>query len=681
MVEEIVGLAEDLTPIALIGAGGIGKTSVALTVLHHDRIKQRFGGHRWFIRCDQFTASCAHLLRRLSKVTGAGIDNPEDLTPLRPFLSSKEMLIVLDNAESILDPQGTDATEIYAVLEELNQFSNICICITSRISTIPPGCETPEIPTLSMEAARDTFYGIYKHGERSDLMDNVLEQLDFHPLSITLLATVSQQSKWGMDRLTREWEGRRTSVLQTKHNRSLAATIELSLSSAMFQELGPDARALLGVIAFFPRGVDENNLDWLFPTISNGTDIFDNFCILSLTYRNNGFVTMLAPLRDYLSPKDPKSSPLLCTTKEQYFTRMSVSPDPDNPDFGETRWVMSEDVNIEHLLDIFTSTDANSDDVWNACAKFMEHLSWRGKRLTILGPKIEGLPDDHCSKPVCLFELSKLFDSVGNRVECKRLLTHTLKLQRERGDDYRIARTLMRLSDTNRLMGLREEGIEVAKEALEVLERLSDTVSQACCLTDLAWALHADEQLEAAEEAASRALDLIPETGHQSLVYDSHRILGKIYRSKGEREKAIDHFQVALGIATSFNCGDRLYWVHYALAELFFDEDRTDNAHAHIGRAIFYAHEINDAYGLGGAMALQAWFWYKQHKLEEAWLEALCATDVFVKLGAERDLDKCMAFLWDIKKEMNNPVASGELGLNREIPQATLLPARINLPF
>ena len=80
---------------------GIGKTSVALAVLHHDRIKKRFGNDRQFIRCDQFPASLARFLGQLSKAIRAGIENPEDLTPLRPFIPL-ETILFLDNVESIV---------------------------------------------------------------------------------------------------------------------------------------------------------------------------------------------------------------------------------------------------------------------------------------------------------------------------------------------------------------------------------------------------------------------------------------------------------------------------------------------------------------------------------------------------------------------------------------------------
>ena len=679
LIEKLVGLAENLTPFAPIGAGGIGKTSIALTVLHDDRVKQRFGVNRRFIRCDQFPTSLAHFLRRLSKVTGAGVENPEDLTPLRSFLSSKEMFIILDNAESILDPQGTDAREIYAVVEELSQLNNICLCVTSRITAIPPACETLDIPTLSAEAARDTFYRIYKNGARSDPINDILKQLDFHPLSITLLATVAHHSRWDMARLTKEWESQRTNVLHTHHNKSLAATIELSLASPMFQELGPDARGVLGVIAFFPQGVDENKIEWLFPTVSNSLNIFDVFCILSLAHRNHGFVTMLAPLRDHICPEDPRLSPLLCVAKDRYFGRLSVGVYPGKPGYEEARWIESEDVNVEHLLNIFTTIDADANGVWDVCSYFMEHLECHKPRLVLLGPKIKALPEAHPSKPRCLLGLSQLFTSVGNETECKRLLTHTLKLWRERGDDFEVAQTLWHLSDANRMLDLHEEGIQQAKEALQICEQLNNTFGRWHCLRNLAWLFYNDGQLDAAEEAASQSINLLPERIDQYHTCQCHRVLGEIHSSKGEAEKAIHHFEAGLRIASSLNWHYEQYWSHYGLACLFFDQGRFDDSHAQVEHV--KSHAVNNMYLTGLAMHLRAEFWYGQDRFREARSEALCAIDAYEKAGAVEDLGKCRDLLRGVEKGIEESITPGGPDFNGELLDTALLPTHFNLPF
>jgi tetratricopeptide (TPR) repeat protein len=652
MIEKVIGFAENLEPIALIGAGGIGKTSIALTVLHHTRIEKKFGKNRRFIRCDQFPASRAHFLARLSKVIGAGVENPEDLTPLRPLLSSKEMFIILDNAESIFDPKESGAKEIYSVVDELCQFKKLCVCITSRIMTVPPRCERPEIPTLSVEAACDIFYGIHRNVERSGTINDLLKRLDFHALSIKLLATTASHNGWDHDRLAEEWDARRAQVLQTDYNESLAATIELSLSSPTFLSLGPDARDLLGVVAFFPQGVNEKNLGWLFPTISNSKNIFDKFRVLSLTYRTNGFITMLAPIRDYLSPQDPLSSPFLCATRDRYFHRLSVNVHPEEPGFDEAQWITLEDVNVEHLLNVFPSTDQTSGDIWDTCFHFLNHLYWHKSRQTILASKIEALEDDHPSKPEGLTRLSALFQAIGNHLERKRLLTHALELRRQRGDDVEVAQTLRSLSDVNQFLNLYEEGIQQTKEALAILERISYKTEQARVLKSLSQLLLRDNQLDAAEDAVSRAISLISEKGQALLVCQLHRTLGRIHQSKREREKAIHHLKTALRISSNFNWRDELFWNYYGLAELFLDVGEFEDANTHVEQAT--SHAVGDAYNLGCAMYMQASIWYRQGRLNDAKTEVTHALEIFEQLGAARDAGNSKDLLQKIEREMKS---------------------------
>ena len=650
MIEEILGLAENLEPVALIGAAGIGKTSISLTVLHHDRIKARFGNNRRFIRCDRFPASRAQILCRLSEVTGASIENPEDLTPLRPFLSSEEMILVLDNAESILDPQGAESREIYSVVEELSRFTNICLVITSRITTVPPHCRRPVIPTLSMEAACDIFYNIYAGSERSETINDLLQRLDFHALSITLLATTATHNLWDHDELAKEWNLHRAQVLRTDFNESLAATIELSLASPTFRKLGPCARNLLEVVAFFPQGVDKNNLDWLFPSIPDRKNILDKFCVLSLTHRSNAFVTMLAPIRDYLSPQDPKSSPLLLATKDRYFSRLSARLDPHEPAFQEALWIMSEDVNVEHLLDVFISIDPGSDDVWNVCANFLQHLAWHKKRLTVLGPKIEELPDDHRAKVECLCDLSELFGAVGNYAEKKRILTHALALAREREDEIWVAYTLKFLSDANRWLGLVREGRLQAMEAFDIYGRCGQKMGQLTCLLDIVASLYEGGHLSDAEGYAVRLFDILPEEGQEIYLCRTHLLLGNMYLSKDEREKAAHHLEVALGIASSFNWHDMLYQIHHSLARLSADEDEFSDAHLHIEQA--KSHAVGDPYSLGRAARFQAQVLYQQYQYAKAESEARRALEIFEELGAEDDAEACRGLLQRIDDTM-----------------------------
>ena len=397
----------------------------------------------------------------------------------------------------------------------------------------------------------------------------------------------------------------------------------------MFQELGPGAREVLEAVAFFPQGVNEDNAHGLFPTISDGPNMFDTFCDLSLTHRDDGFITILASLRDHLRPEDPMASPFLRTAKEHYFGRLSVDIGPGEPGFDESKWITSEDVNVEHLLDFLTSIGAESENVWAVCIRFMDYLYRHKPRLVILGSKAEALPDGHPSKPHSLLFLSRLFDRIGNSAEEKRILIHSLGLWRKRGDELWVAETLIRLADVNQKMGSREEVIHQASEASEIFRQLGEKGQQAYCLMILALSLCEDNQLDAAEETASRALDL---SENQIQFYQSHDLLGEIHQSKGNTEKAIHHFEISLRIAFSLGSGNLLSETHIALAHLYAEEGKFTDAHAHVEHA--KSHAGNDMILLGRVIRTSACVLYVQRRFEEAKLEASHALSVFEKIGA-----------------------------------------------
>ena len=221
------------------------------------------------------------------------------------------------------------------------------------------------------------------------------------------------------------------------------------------------------------------------------------------------------------------------------------------------------------------------------------------------------------------------------------------------------------------MLGLFEEGIQQAKEASEIMERVGSTTDRARCLDTLGHLLLKNKQLDAAQDAASGAINLW-EKGQEFGICQSHRLFGEIQSSKGERKRAIHHFEVALGIASRFEWHDEMFWIHDSMARLFYNEDELDDAQAHVTQA--ESHAVDDKYRLGHAMEMQAGIWYRQNRLEDAISELLGVKEIYEKLGAATDLGRVKDNLQLLEQTMESRATSIQSDSSGELLEMLLCP-------
>ena len=296
-MNEILDLTDQVASVALFGSIGVGKSFVAHTLLHHNRTQAKFGGNCHFMCCDNFTSSLEGFLERLSDAVRT--DRTTDLAQLRSHVeSSPPFILILDGTDFMLDPLAPEAEEILATIEEFGSYDHVCLVTTSRIYPEIHGFHRVEVPTLSEDDARDAFYGLCDLG-RSPVVNDLIAELDFHPLSISLFASSVRKNGWDESMLLKAWGGGETSGLGKDYHQSLKGAMEPMLCSPTIQNLGATARAVLEAITVYPSGVEECRLEIRFPGIVGIREAIDVLCKFSFIYRENGFVKMLSPFRFY----------------------------------------------------------------------------------------------------------------------------------------------------------------------------------------------------------------------------------------------------------------------------------------------------------------------------------------------------------------------------------------------
>jgi hypothetical protein len=101
----VTTLKQDSPRVAILGTGGIGKTALALTAIHHPDIEAIFT-HRYFISCESASNS-ADIVSALAAQLDIA-DSAQALKAVVRHLSSaaaaERTLLVLDNLETPWEP-------------------------------------------------------------------------------------------------------------------------------------------------------------------------------------------------------------------------------------------------------------------------------------------------------------------------------------------------------------------------------------------------------------------------------------------------------------------------------------------------------------------------------------------------------------------------------------------------
>ncbi|KAJ7779635.1 hypothetical protein B0H16DRAFT_1405272, partial [Mycena metata] len=312
---DILKLFRQGTPrIAILGAGGMGKTSLARTVVHHEEVATKYHGNRFFVACD--TASSKP---ELAGLIGAhlGVKPGKDLTRavLQYFSNGPPSLLILDNLETVWEPTNS-RQEIEEFLSLLTDINSLALMITMRGAERPSKVQWTRpflqpLPPLAQDAARKMFSDIADDKHPLEEVDQILALTDNMPLSISLLAHLVDIE--GCQEILSRWEVEKTSLISEGSDRrsNLELSISLSLSSPRIASI-PEAQDLLALLSMLPDGLSDVELKQTkFPI----TDILGCKATLlrtALAYADgHKRLKVLVPIREYMTKLLPPTDQMI----------------------------------------------------------------------------------------------------------------------------------------------------------------------------------------------------------------------------------------------------------------------------------------------------------------------------------------------------------------------------------
>ncbi|KIK01282.1 hypothetical protein K443DRAFT_98958 [Laccaria amethystina LaAM-08-1] len=303
-----------LTRIAILGPGGIGKTSLALSVLHDARVQTKYGDARVFVSCEA-ASSPDRLVNELAVALQIKIEDVTDLLldAILRHLALNPCILVLDNFETSWDPPEY-RSDVELMLSEITAISQVVVMITLRGSQRPAGVEwsnlMPPLQPVDLDSASSIFRTVSQKLDHHAV--NLIKAVDCVPLAVTLLANLAAVDGETTEALWARWAEESTAMVEGGQDRlsSLEASVRLSLSSPRVNK-DPDAVSFLSVLACLPDGMSS----WALHACERGLPSVVRVKKAVSTLRQNSLVfedsdhhiRVLSPIRLYVCAHHPPS--------------------------------------------------------------------------------------------------------------------------------------------------------------------------------------------------------------------------------------------------------------------------------------------------------------------------------------------------------------------------------------
>ncbi|KAJ7302382.1 hypothetical protein DFH08DRAFT_619048, partial [Mycena albidolilacea] len=293
--------------IAILGAGGMGKTSLARAVLHQPDIITRYLQNRFFVACNSAMTGID-----LANLIGShlGLEPGKNLTQavLQYFANNPPSLLILDELETLWEPASSRAN-IEELLSQLTGITMRGAEHPAKVKWTRPFLKV--LQPLDQEAARCTFVDIADSGHSLEEVDQILSLADNMPLVISLLAHLADTE--GCSNVLSRWDKEKTSVISEGFDKrsNLDLSISLSLSSPRIQLL-PHSQKLLSLLSMLPDGLTDADLIQSKLPLENILKCKMALKSTALAYSDeHKRLKVLMPIREYLQQHQPPQDHLV----------------------------------------------------------------------------------------------------------------------------------------------------------------------------------------------------------------------------------------------------------------------------------------------------------------------------------------------------------------------------------